>query len=64
MIGSKAVRGSLVGERGRPRYISGKEDKEHPIAAAMLFCVAESEAVVRSAVFWKLITSPVARAKS
>ena len=39
MIGSKAVRGSLVGERGRPRYISGKDDKERPIAVAMLFCV-------------------------
>ena len=64
MIGSKAVRGSLVGESGRPRYTSGKEDKEQPIIVAMLFCVEESVAMVRRAVFWKLMTSPVARAKS
>ena len=64
MIGSKAVMGNLVGDSGSPKYISGKEDREHPMAVAMLFCVVDSVAIVRRAVLWKLISSPVARAKS
>ena len=36
----------------------------HPIDAAMLFWVRSSVAMVRSEVFWKLMTRPVARAKS
>jgi hypothetical protein len=64
IIGWKADLGSLRSERGRPRYVCGKEETDVLSSCAM--CNADSFVMFRGTkvVLAKLICNPVAFAKS
>jgi hypothetical protein len=64
MIGWKAEAGSLVAERGRPRYVCGKEEMDVPRMVAMEAARALSIFMGTRVVLSKFMERPVAVAKS
>jgi hypothetical protein len=63
MIGWKADGGNLVADRGRPRYVCGKEEMCVPKVVAMDVARLLGMFIGTSVVFSKLMESPVAKAK-